>query len=202
MDRVRKFVRMNDQQHRASGHEHENDVLEELNNILRFSSAPKPAPEPVRLPREGQTGREATLALNLIQRASEVMGQTEERASEIESRAIALAERAAGKLKDAETRIVQAEQRAREAEARLAACDAQLRDAEQRAEAARRDGREAELRLDGAEKRAREAEQRMLAAEQQAKDASEWLARLNASIRETFASRITSTGSSDLRRTA
>ena len=186
MDRVRKFARVDDQQNRApSGQDHENDVLDELNNILRFAVAPKPQPA-ARSGRPPQTGRETTLALNLIQRASEVMDQAEERASDIEARAIALAERAAGKLKDAEARILGAEQRAREAEAR--------------AEAAEQQGREAAQRADAAEERTREAEQRAEVAEQQAKDAGEWLARINASIRETFASRISHGPGAEIRR--
>lgn len=186
MERVRKIVRPDGtegQLGRPGTGPDQGDVLDELNNILRFAAPRELRPSPRG---DAKGGHDMTIALGLIQRASEVMDQAEERASDIEARAIALAERAAGKLKDAEARILGAEQRAREAEAR--------------AEAAEQQGREAAQRADAAEERTREAEQRAEVAEQQAKDAGEWLARINASIRETFASRISHGPGAEIRR--
>jgi hypothetical protein len=101
-------------------------------------------------------------ALDLVQRASEAIDQSDQRNREIEARAQALTERATAELASIETRLRVAETGTREAQARAEAAERRLHEAEERADAA----------------------------ERRSRDADEWLERLQSAILAAFSSRL------------
>jgi hypothetical protein len=149
----------------------------DLRTILRVAS---PAPSRLAPTTEDRTMATETpdwaRTLELIQRASQVMDETREHASALEARTESIFTEAAAKLEQARKQIDHSMQLADEATAR--------------ADAAEKRALEAEAKLKVAEQEVRDALARARHAENQAREAGEWLARLNDSITDAFASRL------------
>jgi hypothetical protein len=112
------------------------DVTAELDNVLRLRLARRAPPPAEQRNRHRRLGRDWTEALEAVQQASAQMAATEQRARDIETRGLALADRALKELKAAELRVRAAEDAQRAAEARALACEARAQEAEARAQEA------------------------------------------------------------------
>jgi chromosome segregation ATPase len=122
-------------------------------NILSFPSGP-PA-----------SRHDASVALDLLSQAAEVIRGVQDRAGESEARARALAESAIEKLKLAEARINAAELARRVAEETLSGFSARLHEAERELTQTQSRIAAAETQLANAEQRVRAAEARAVSAE-------------------------------------
>jgi hypothetical protein len=109
---------------------------QDLDNVLRLRLSRERGPAPVQAPapryerQERRSAPDWSAALDAVEEAADAMHSTEHHAKEIETRGVALAERALAELRNAEERIRIAEEATRVAETRAMQAEARLREAE------------------------------------------------------------------------